>query len=145
MAFQRDMSLDLSKPMPGNYDLERKAKRATEKAHEQREMQAALIRDRRTCRVPRCEWMAKKLRVEPAHQRHRGMGGNPSGDRTTRATVIALCIRHHRMYDLEGLEIEPLTAKVFDGPCDYYRRNPETGRREHIGTEKLIGVSEARR
>jgi hypothetical protein len=34
------------------------------------------------------------------------------------------------------LDIEPLTARGFRGPCSWYRRDPETGRSIHLGTEK---------
>lgn len=112
---------------------------------EQKAMQAALKRDGRKCRRPRCEFAPLKLTVDPCHMVHRGMGGNPKGDRTTRATVIALCRRHHGMYDktdhARELRIEPLTPLDFDGVCEFYETNPETGKLEHVGTEKRIGVS----
>lgn len=130
------------KPERGDYDLARKAVKNLRKRHEQREMQAALIRDGQKCRVPRCEFPT--LRVDPAHMVHRGMGGNPKGDRTERKTVIALCMKHHGAYDSGRLEIECLTAQQFDGPCAYSRWNATTGCMEHFGIDKRIGVSVAR-
>jgi hypothetical protein len=44
------------KPLKGEYALDRKTLKNLRKAHERREMQAALIRDGRKCRVPRCEF-----------------------------------------------------------------------------------------
>jgi hypothetical protein len=75
---------------------------------------------------------------------HRGMGGDPKGTRTTRATVISLCRIDHGRYDRGDLRIEPLTAKDFDGPCEFHDRNDETGQFEHVGTETRIGVSTVR-
>jgi hypothetical protein len=107
-------------------------------------MQAALKRDGRVCRFPRCEFTGKKLPIDPAHQTHRGMGGDPKGTRTTRATVIALCRVHHGQWDADEIRIEPLTAATFDGPVSFYRKHPETGRWLHVASETRIGVSEAR-
>lgn len=127
------------KPERGAYRLEQKAKRAEVEKHERHEMEAAKARDHHKCRVPRCEF--KGLAIEAAHLRsqHRGMGGNPSGDRTERKTIISLCIRHHDWYDGFDLDIEPLNAdKLFDDACAFYLRG------QHIATEKLIGVSSVR-
>lgn len=132
-----------AKPLPGDFRAERHEKRNQQKAHERREMQAALKRDGKRCRVPRCEFAPLNFVIDPCHERHRGMGGNPKGDRTTRATVISLCRRHHRLYDQGGIEIEPLTHKGFDGPCDFYAVEGQT--RTHYATERLVGVSEPRR
>ena len=130
---------DLTKPVKGSKQLAHREKTATEKAHEQREMQAALKRDERKCRVPRCEHASRKLTIDPAHQRHRGMGGNAKGDRTTRATVISLCRIHHGDYDRGDLNIEPLTPAVFDSVCAFYVK-AINGKLECIGVERLIGV-----
>lgn len=134
----------LTKPMPGDFRKEQHDRRNLRKAAERREMQAALKRDGNRCRVPRCEFAVLNLVIEPAHQAHRGMGGNPAGDRTERKTVIALCKRHHRLYDTARLDIEPLTAKVFDGPCDWYDVATD-GTRTHYASERLVGISETRR
>lgn len=132
----------LTKPGKGEKLVEHRDKTAKEKAHEQKEMQAALKRDERKCRVPRCEHAGKKLPIDPCHQQHRGIGGNPSGDRTTRATIISLCRVHHGLYDkCEVLDIQPQTAKVFDGPCDFLA--PVDGKWTVFASEKTIGVSVA--
>ncbi len=132
----------LTKPLAGTGKLERDARKATHKAHEQREMQAAKKRDK-VCRFPRCPF-TKHLVLDPAHLRHRGMGGNPKGDRTTRDSVITLCRRHHDQFDRGDLEIEVLTPRGTDGPCMFSLRG-ESGRMEHIASERLIGITEPRR
>lgn len=128
--------MSFPKPVRGSYALDRKATKAQRKQHEQREMQAALVRDHRKCRVPRC---TTGLKVDPCHLKHRGMGGNPKGDRTTRATVISLCRLDHGYYDAGRLDIEPQTGQQFDGPCAYYFDG------QHVGSERLIGISSERR
>jgi hypothetical protein len=132
-----------AKPLKGEFRIALGDKRAKRTTHEQREMQAAKKRDGHTCRVPRCEFTSRKLHIDAAHQVHRGMGGNAKGDRTTRATVISLCVRHHQMYDHGQIAIEPLTHQQFDGPCSYFTVLPN-GQREHYATERLVGISEPR-
>jgi hypothetical protein len=124
------------KPSRGAYLLERKAKRKARVVAEQKQMQAAKRRDGGKCRYPGC-WF-KDMPVDAAHFQHRGIGGNPSGDRTTRATVISLCRIHHGQYDGALLEIEPLTDQMFDGPCVYYKRNQETGTWASIGQDRTV-------
>lgn len=131
------------KPIRGEAILHARERRATRSAHEKREMQAALKRDGHACRVPHCPYRGKKLPIDPAHQTHRGLGGDPKGTRTTRATVISLCRCCHGLYDRAELDIEPMTAAIFDGPCAFYRRN-ESGRMECFAVEQRIGVSQAR-
>lgn len=122
----------LTKPLKGEHALDRKATKRERVKAEQAEMRAALVRDRMRCRYPRC---TTGLTVDPCHLTHRGMGGNPSGSRTTRAAVIALCRRHHDEYDRAWIEIEPRTDRVFDGPCAFYRASER-------GTWDLVGVEQ---
>lgn len=135
------------KPRRGDYKIERTAKRKAHEAAEQSIMQAALRRDHNKCRFPRCEFAKFNLPVDPAHfMRHRGMGGNPQGDRTeSTGQIVALCRRHHDMLDryLE-IEIEPVSFSLLaDGPLRYYRRG-ESGLMLHIYTEPITYVSETR-
>lgn len=132
------------KPIRGSGLLAARERRAARVAAEQKILQAALKRDERRCRVPRCEFAGKTLPIDPCHLIHRGMGGNPKGDRTTRDSVIALCRVHHGRLDAGLLEIDPLTPKGTDGVCDYRAFNEEDGRWEHIGTDRLYRVSEER-
>lgn len=129
----------IRKPALGEKITDHRKKTAETKAHEQKQMQAALVRDERKCRVPRCEFASKKLPIDACHLRHRGIGGNPSGDRTTRETIIALCRTHHGRYDRAEMDIIPQTPAKFDGPCDYANRNGEV-----FASERVIGVSTER-
>jgi len=134
----------LTKPLKGSALLQRRINRKAVVAAEQKEMRAALTRDGHKCRFPRCD--VRDLPIDPCHLQHRGMGGNPKGDRTERKTVIALCRIHHGLYDRGELDIEPLTPDVFDGPCDWYVYAilNEPKRRIHWATESRIGISETR-
>lgn len=128
------------KPRKGDYAIASRERRAERVAAEQKEMQAALVRDKRECRWPACPWKPKKLRIEAAHQAHRGMGGNPDGTRTTRQTVIALCLRHHQMWDHAELDIQPQTDDGFDGPVDFLLPN-EAGVWEVVASEERRAIS----
>lgn len=148
------MSVDLirnasPKPPRGEYSLERRGKKRERKLAEDRIMAAARRRDGNKCRFPRCSY--KGLIVEVAHFDHRGMGGNPSGDKTQRDLLICLCVRHHDQFDgraLPQISIDPVPVvggvrRGTDGPCVFYVRD-ETGAWQHVATERLIGISETR-
>ena len=47
--------------------------------------------------------------------KHRGMGGNPKGDRTKLPLLVTLCREHHRRFDSGKLKITPLTDCGADG------------------------------
>lgn len=107
----------LQKPLKGEYVLERKRAERQHKEREREVMAAVKAEDGHRCRVPGCRYSL--LRVEVAHEKHRGMGGNPTEDRTVPEVLIALCLRHHQAYDKGDLEIEPRTERGLRGPCAY--------------------------
>lgn len=137
---------DLRKPARGEYRLKQLADRRAHKAAEDKVMAEAKRRDGNKCRWPRCEF--KSLRVEVAHtDEHRGMGGNPALDRTQRHKLMALCLRHHAQLDgrtLPRISVDPISsAEGTDGLCAYYVET-ESGRWQHVATEKHIGISTVR-
>ena len=139
--------MNLQKQPRGTFLIERKQRRLDRVSAEQKVMQAALRRDGRKCRNPRCRFKkALKLPVDACHAfRHRGMGGDPSGDRTASTKVIwSGCRGCHGLLDSGELSIEPLTADWCDGPCAYYIKNKDTGRMEHLATETTVGQSTTR-
>lgn len=143
----RQLHGSLVKPLRGSALIERKERRADAVAAEQKEMQAALKRDQHKCRWPGCSGKHRGLTlpIDAAHQRHRGLGGDPSGERTTRQTVLALCRRCHGLWDACLTDIRPLTGDGFDGPVAFYTQDMESGLMVHIASETTIGVSEPRR
>jgi 5-methylcytosine-specific restriction endonuclease McrA len=54
------------------------------------------IRDEHRCRIPWCKCLASTGRLEWAHLKARGMGGNPDGSRDTTENTIAACSQCHR-------------------------------------------------
>lgn len=132
------------KPVKGTALIERRQHRLDRVAAEQKVMQAALKRDDHKCRNPKCGFKkALKLPIDPAHVfQHRGMGGNPAGDRTAeRKQIMALCRGCHGLVDAGELSIEPLTPDWCDGVCAFFEER--RGRMEHIASERVIGVSVA--
>lgn len=136
--------MSFPKPARGTALIERKQRRLDRVAAEQKVMQAALKRDHRVCRNPRCSFKKSlKLPVDPCHAfQHRGSGGNPAGDRTAETKLImSLCRGCHGLLDAGDLSIEPLTPEWCDGLCAFYAKDAETGQMVHLATEKVIGVS----
>lgn len=135
---------DLKKPLRGTALLERRTRHKALKHHETAEMQAAKIRDGRTCRAPFCR--EKDLPLDGAHAfGHRQMGGNPKGDRTARRLIVSLCRKHHGELDGGLLSCEPLDAEqMADGCLAWYRPSHDTGRMECFAVETRIGVSVSR-
>ncbi len=130
---------DLQKPLKGEYLLERKAQRAKRVADEQKVMQDAKKRDGGKCRIPNCEYAKRDLPIDVCHFFHRGMGGNPAGDRTTREQLISMCRIHHSLFDRGDLDVSPMTSAQADGPCAYSRaRRRERTRQELIQRDEQI-------
>jgi hypothetical protein len=86
---------------------------------------AAEVRKRdKVCRFPRCGCrrlgMTMKAWPEVSHAQHRGMGGNPTGDRSTTALMALLCKWRHQDAPFSRhkgtLRHVPLTDRGFDGP-----------------------------
>lgn len=67
--------------------------------HERAEKGKAKRRDR-GCRFPLCGCrrlgLLVKARREVSHDKHKGMGGNPIGDRSTAAIMVELCNHRHQ-------------------------------------------------
>lgn len=87
-------------------------------------------RQDRYCRFPLCGCDRAKLQWEVAHLQHKGMGGNPAGDRSDPSRLIYLCTARHQtgLVSLHAgtLEIEPLTSDGTRGPCSFRIRQGDT-------------------
>jgi len=114
----------LEKPKKGT------AKRA--RARESRRRRAAVltnmqeVRDRdRRCRFPLCGCgrLGTYSAPEVSHDRHRGAGGNPSGDRSLPDAMILLCNHRHQdgviARDKRTLRIRHLTPAKNRGPVAF--------------------------
>lgn len=111
------------KPSRAKRQAESRRKQAQIEADERYEKAQVRRRDG-FCRFPLCGCRRLHIPTEVAHLRHKGMGGNPKGDRSTREQMILLCrVRHqdstcslHR----GTLRIVPLDpARGTDGPVRF--------------------------
>lgn len=96
------------KPEKGAFTAERRRKARKHKATE-----TAIMREARSRDGHRCRYCHSRDGTQVAHFKHRGMGGNPRGDRTILAGLVTLCQTHHQMFDgTHG----PVTLTVQCGP-----------------------------
>ena len=83
----------------------------------------AVRREDKYCRFPWCGCRKFKLTLHVAHLHHRGIGGNPKGDKSDPSKMILLCSARHRenaiSLDRKTLRIRPLTDKGTRGPCAF--------------------------
>jgi hypothetical protein len=77
----------------------------------------------RYCRFPRCGCSKKGYALAVAHLEHKGMGGNPKGDRSEIARMILVCAPRHRenpvSLDRGTVRLTPLTDAGTRGPCTW--------------------------
>lgn len=80
-------------------------------------------RDHYRCRFPLCGCkqlgLALEARLESSHHRHKGMGGNPDGDRSLPWLLVTLCKHRHQdaAVSIHRGTLRPkfLTSKAYDG------------------------------
>jgi len=91
---------DLTKPSRTARKKAKVTARRTSDRIEREHKAAARRRDRYRCRFPLCGCKRIGLTVEPrvevSHDRHKGMGGNPKGDRSVPELLITLCPHRHQ-------------------------------------------------
>lgn len=75
--------------------VEKRQEKAETKAAEEKNKRKVRTRDK-GCRFPLCG--CRKLKIQPhvSHSQHKGMGGNPAGDRSAPELLIHLCACRHR-------------------------------------------------
>lgn len=122
------MGLAFPKPERGSARLEREKRKADQKAAED-----AVIAEAKALDSFRCRWAGRhKCRgpLEGAHVfQHRGMGGNPEGDRTTVDKILTVCAWIHRLgprtIDGGDLRVVAESDKGTRGPCSFWRETPD--------------------
>lgn len=62
----------------------------------ERENKAHVRRRDVYCRMPLCGCFRFKLSMHVSHQQHKGMGGNPTGDRSHPDLMLLVCAPRHR-------------------------------------------------
>lgn len=95
-----------------------KGERITKEVNAKKEVR---IRDGYRCRFPLCGCQKLGLPKECVHRRHKGMGGNPTGDRSTPAGMIYVCNHRHQFgavsFHKGTLEAIPLDESTgYNGP-----------------------------
>lgn len=87
------------KPSRTARKIAQKQKRTTLQTRERNEKAKVRRRDR-FCRFPLCGCrrlgLALDARPEVSHQQHKGMGGNPTGDRSVAEEMILMCFHRHQ-------------------------------------------------
>lgn len=125
---------------------------------EERQAKAKVTRRDRVCRFPLCGCrrlgFALKARPEVSHRTHKGMGGNPAGDRSTPALMVLLCAHRHQFGAVSRhagtLREKFLTRDKYNGPVAWEidvaataspRRTKVHAWRE-VARERSVGVLE---
>lgn len=72
------------------------------------------------CRFPLCPCRLFQLFLEVSHKDHKGMGGDPTGERSLPALMLLICNWRHKeskiSIDRKGLKWEGLTPAGSNGP-----------------------------
>lgn len=104
---------------PVSSKVERFKRRMDLKNKEDAEKQKVRRRDR-YCRFPLCGCGTMKLRTDVSHSQHKGMGGNPAGDRSKAELMVLVCGARHKdnvtSIDRGNLRWRALTARGSNGP-----------------------------
>ncbi len=123
----------LTKPYRGQHAEERAKRKSAKLSQRIENKRKAKARDGHTCRWPhRCQ--PGSHRLEMAHLVNLSQGGT---DETN--NLITHCVGAHQgkhSLHSQDKQIDPLTGKGADGPCSFYERNQESGKFQHVATEK---------
>ena len=99
--------------------LERRRRARAVKAGENGHKAEVRRRDKR-CRFPLCGCRSFGISCEVSHSRHKGIGGNPNGDRSNPELMVYLCRARHRelriALDRGTLRWRALTTDGANGP-----------------------------
>ncbi len=131
-------------------------KRESRQRDEDTEKAKVRKRDKR-CRFPLCGCQRFKLRIEVSHSRHKGMGGNPAGDRSDASLMLLLCSARHKenriAIDHGTLKWIPQTNAGANGPIAWLVDLQALGRHPNhttkawpwalVAREASVGVFEA--
>jgi hypothetical protein len=126
------------KPSGAKRKLATMRKRRERKTGENKNKGEVRRRDGHRCRFPLCGCRTWQLRLEVSHNRHKGMGGDPKGDRSKPEGMILVCFQRHQdgvvSFHKGTLEARPLTADGMNGPVAWWVDcSAIAGRNEIIG------------
>lgn len=132
------------KPAKGTHWIERKARRRAIDTSERNEKAKVRKRDGRKCRWPNCEYKAERARLEVAHLKNKGIGGD-HGKFSTADQMIHLCYLCHqgaKSLHSGDRKIRPLTKEGTNGPCLFMVRERGSNKPWTSIAEIRPGVSE---
>lgn len=119
MTWRRESNEPIPKPSIADRKRRRKANRL-ELERDERDQKAEVRRRDKRCRFPLCDCSRLSLRLEVSHETHKGMGGNPAGDRSDASTLFLLCVWRHQLGRIARgkgtLKPRYLTDKQANGP-----------------------------
>lgn len=89
-----------------------------------------IVRDQDVyCRFPLCRCRERLVMQHVSHQKHKGMGGNPTGDRSVPSLMLMLCAWRHReapiSVDQGTLRWRALTKAGARGPVAWEIKHEE--------------------
>lgn len=108
----------IAKPARGSRRVEKLAERSAIEAAEARAKLAAKVRDGYACRVPGCTTNTQQWRLESAHLKTKGMGGDHGLHSHARGDYVTCCFVHHqgpRSLHSGDLRATPITPSGGDG------------------------------
>jgi hypothetical protein len=116
------------KPSRTARKLKERRDRLDEKNKEQTAKRDVRRRERYKCRIPLCGCAKLGLvldaRLEVSHSKHKGMGGNPLGDRSVTELMVLLCSHRHQFGAISihagTLRVKFLTRDRFDGAVAWW-------------------------
>lgn len=116
------MAIGLPKPTSnGTRDRQRRNRKL--KTNEAAEKAIVRARDQR-CRFPLCGCERLGLPLHVSHAVHKGMGGDPTGDRSVSSLMVLVCAARHRenkiALDKGTLRWEPVTDAGANGPICWW-------------------------
>lgn len=98
----------------------RRRKSSKLRRHENANKEEVREREQWACRFPLCRCFNFNLFLEVSHQEHKGMGGDPTGERSTPEKMLLICnVRHKEgaiSIDKGSLRWEALTDAGANGP-----------------------------
>lgn len=116
------------------------------KSLENKHKETVRLRDRR-CRVPLCGCDRRGLHLDVSHQTHKGIGGDPSGERSQTLGMVYVCNWRHKeaprvAIDKKTLRWVPLTDRGSDGLIAWEVRAPELGRPGWVEIAREVAIQE---
>lgn len=127
---------------PGPTARRRKTRAAALKRGENKNKAKVRARDR-VCRFPLCPCQRFGLFLEVSHATHKGMGGDPTGERSAPELMILVCNWRHKeshiSIDKKAIRWLPLTDKGSNGPVEWQAKADEGGEWITLAREESIG------